>query len=262
MKRLNKLIILLMLISLHVFGQSVKMPFHYHLIAHRGGVVDSTAGENSVEALQAAIKHGYWMIETDLRITKDGVFITHHDNTFKRSFGIDSAVSSMTWKQISQLNNKQGYKVQKFEAILKLSRGKLSIMIDNKISSNDTVMFARLITLLKKYNACKSAMMIGTDESTDFFTGKIKLSCTRKQLEDNMLKPGYQSSNYYLFSDTISKDDVDWARKNNIMVIGVINAWAYKSAAILQEAQQQAVKLKNAGVNYFQIDSVFEPLFK
>ena len=96
----------------------------FRLIAHRGGIVDSTSDENSLQALEKAAARGYWMAEIDVRVTKDGMLITHHDNTFKRSFGVDSAVSSMTWADISKLRNAKGYRVLSLEEVLKFCRGK------------------------------------------------------------------------------------------------------------------------------------------
>ena len=136
-------------------------------------------------------------------------------------------------------------------------------MIDNKISGNDTILFSRVVALLKKYKLDKAALMIGTSESTDFFTGKIKLSCTRKQLEENMLKPGYSAAHYYLFSNEIIKDDAAWAKRNNILAVGVVNAWRYRRLANpLAEAEKDARRLKATGLNHFQIDSEFEELFR
>lgn len=234
----------------------------YFLIAHRGGVVDSAAAENSSQAQQRAYEQGYNMIEADLRLTKDSVFITHHDATLKRSFGLDSAVTAMTWKQISALKSKSGYEVQRFEDVLKFCEGKMGVMIDNKIRGNDTVLFTKLIDLLKKYNLHSTALMIGTDESTPFFIGKIKLSCTRRQIEEYMQKPGFKPTDYYLFSGTISREDVEWARKHHIQTIGVINAWSFKSANPAREAARQAQALKDAGVTSFQVDSQFLGLFR
>lgn len=242
------------------FAQSKAQP--YYLIAHRGGVVDSTSAENSAQAQKKAFEQGYKMIETDLRLTKDGVFVTHHDATLKRSFGLDSAVSSMTWKQLSVLENKIGYKVQKFEDVLKFCEGKLDVMIDFKIRGNDPVLFNKLIDLLKRYNLYANALMIGTEEATPFFIGKIKQSCTRKQVEEYMQKPNYQPADYYLFSGKISKEDVDWARQNKILTIGVVNAFSFKSESVMDKARQQAIALKEAGVTRFQIDSAFQNLFK
>lgn len=104
--------------------------------------------------------------------------------------------------------------------------------------------------------------MIGTDESTDFFTGKIKLSCTRQQLESNMQQPNYSAANYYLFSGDISAADAAWAKEQHILAIGVINAWAFEKANGMKLAQEQAQHLIDAGLNWFQIDSVFESFFK
>ncbi|WP_170117473.1 glycerophosphodiester phosphodiesterase [Chitinophaga ginsengisoli] len=248
----------LLLTGISSLAQSAK---NFRLIAHRGGIVDSTAEQNSLQALTKAIEKGYWMVEIDLRMTKDGVLVTHHDKTFKNSFGLDAAVSSMTWEAISKLHNANGYRVLKLEEVLQNCKGKLGVMIDNKLNGNDTAVWMRLISLLKKYNLYSNALMIGTDESTEFFTGKIKLSCTRQQLEDNMRRPDYKSSNYYLFSDSISKDDNDWASRHKILVIGVINAWAFHGMDTISQAKAQVERLKAAGVKHFQIDAEYESLF-
>ena len=234
----------------------------YKLIAHRGGVVDSTSAENSLPALREAVKRGYYMAEIDLRLTRDSVLITHHDRNFLRDFGVDAQVTSMTWKDIEKLRGKRGNKILKLEDVLKYSRGKIQIMLDNKISGNDTVLFTRVIDMLKKYDLYENALMIGTDESTEFFTGKIKLSCTRKQLEENMLKPGFKAENYYLFSNNIPKQDAEWARQKKILTIGVINAWDLKSADPQKVAAERADQIKSAGIHYIQIDSDFEKYFR
>ncbi|WP_448634917.1 hypothetical protein [Pedobacter panaciterrae] len=76
-----------------------------------------------------------------------------------------------------------------------------------------------------------------------------------------MLKTNYLSSNYFLFSDSISESDVKWAGKYNILAVGVINSWALKSSDVMGKAKEQADKLKSTGLLYFQIDSVFDHLF-
>ncbi|ACU59735.1 glycerophosphoryl diester phosphodiesterase [Chitinophaga pinensis DSM 2588] len=248
--------------GLQISAQSPVATKPYRLIAHRGRVVDSTTDQNSLEALNKAIAQGYWMVEVDLRMTKDSVLITHHDKNFRYSFGLDSAVSSMTWAAISKLRNANGYRVQRFEEVLAHCEGKLGVMIDNKLEGNDTAVWIRLTTLLKKYDLYKSALMIGTDESTPYFTGKVRLSCTRQQLETNINRPDYKASNYYLFSDKISKEDYVWAYGHNILVVGVINAWAFQPGESVTKAAAQAAALKAAGVQCFQIDAEYQPLFQ
>ena len=241
-----------------------QKPSSYYLIAHRGGVVDSTYTENGLPALLAAIKRGYKMVEVDLRLTKDSMLIIQHDNNFKRYYGVNRAVTEMTWEEISKLrSDKDGCKVLCFEEVLQHCAGKLEVMIDNKIEGNDTVLFSRVVNLLKQYHLDKNALMIGTDESTYFFTGKIKLSCTRRQLEDNMQKPGYSSAHYYLFGADLTKDDIDWAKKKNIMAVGVVNEWRYKrSKATNEEIGKDIRRLKDTGLIYFQIDSMYDRFFQ
>ncbi|PWV56146.1 hypothetical protein [Chitinophaga sp. S165] len=119
-----------------------------------------------------------------------------------------------------------------------------------------------MIALLKKYDLNEQALMIGTDESTPFFTGKIKLSCTRAQLEENMNKKSFSPSHYYLFSGDISAEDVSWTKQHHILTVGVVNAWSFKNGNSMALAQEQAQRLIKAGVTCFQIDSIFEPFLR
>lgn len=232
------------------------------LIAHRGGVVDSLTAENSLQALQKAVDKGYWMVEVDLRLTKDSVLITHHDRDFKRYYRVDEPLASMTWAEVRQLRGDKGNRVLLFEEVLKFCRDNgLNIMIDNKISGFDSLLFTQVYELVKQYGLEEEALMIGTTASTPFFTGKIKLSCTRTQLEENMLKESYDPSHYYLFSNDISPDDVQWAADHDILAVGVINAWAIKDDDLMGVARKKADQLKSTGIRTFQIDSVFDIYF-
>lgn len=74
------------------------------VIAHRGGAREST--ENTIEAFQRAIRIGAAGIETDLRLTRDGVVVLYHDDKFGRVEGLAPAqrtrlVSDMTYAELS-----------------------------------------------------------------------------------------------------------------------------------------------------------------
>jgi glycerophosphoryl diester phosphodiesterase len=250
MAKLNYLVALLLFLRFPVFSQ----PFY--LIAHRGGVVDSTNVENSLPALTAAIKKGYRMVEMDMRLTRDSVLIIQHDRDLKRYYGVDSNVSDMTWLQISRLVSDRGSKVVTLEEEFKHCQGRMQVMLDNKIKGNDTLLWRRVVNLLKKYDLLDSALMIGTDESTPWFTGKVRLSCTRQQLEENSHMPGYKPSSYYLFGGvkSMTADDVLWAGKQGIMVVSAVNMFSYRQDG-LPAAFRDIETLKSWGVRRFQIDS-------
>src|SRR5262245_59903344 len=56
------------------------------IIAHRGGARETT--ENTIEGFQRAGKIGADGIETDIRLTRDGVVVIYHDDIFGRVEGL------------------------------------------------------------------------------------------------------------------------------------------------------------------------------
>src|SRR5687768_14830268 len=131
--------------SAQAFSQSSKQI--YHLIGHRGGVVDENTRENSRESITKAIARGYWMVEIDLRVTKDSVLVIHHDRNLKRYYNVNRPVEQMTWEEIKSASKGR---VLTFEDALKMCQGKIQVMIDNKINGNDTLLWNKAISLLKK----------------------------------------------------------------------------------------------------------------
>jgi glycerophosphoryl diester phosphodiesterase len=87
--------ILIAMLSL-AFSFLSSAEFHSHaqvtsrnkplIIAHRGGAREST--ENTVEAFQRAGRIGADGIETDIRLTRDGVVVIYHDDIFGRVEGL------------------------------------------------------------------------------------------------------------------------------------------------------------------------------
>ena len=74
------------------------------IIAHRGGALEST--ENTIDAFQRAIKIGADGIETDLRLTRDGVLVIYHDEYFGRVEGLPERqrtrlISDLTYSEVT-----------------------------------------------------------------------------------------------------------------------------------------------------------------
>jgi len=75
------------------------------VIAHRGGAKEST--ENTIEAFQRAARIGAAGIETDIRLTRDGIVVVYHDDHFGRVEGLPQPqrtrlVSDMTYPELSR----------------------------------------------------------------------------------------------------------------------------------------------------------------
>lgn len=265
MKQLFSLTLAFVLVMLiiNVYGQSKTIT----LIAHRGGVVDSTFTENGLPALREAVRQGYVMVETDMRVTADGVLIANHDADFMRFYGDPRKVTETNWELAQKLTSKvDANHPMLLEDVFRFcATNNMAVMLDNKITGLDSSLFYKMIGMLDKYHLRKTALMIGTDESTAFFTGKVRLSCSRKQLEENMQQPGYRPDDYYLFERPagLTREDVAWARENKIRVIAAINKFHYrKSADMMGDAQKDCARMLEYGVTEFQIDSEFRKLLR
>ncbi|NGM67068.1 glycerophosphodiester phosphodiesterase [Sphingobacterium sp. SGR-19] len=230
---------------------------HVKLIAHRGGVVDEQTDENSIASIEKAAAKGYYMVELDVRMTKDSVLIVHHDRDLKRFFGVDKKVDALNWDVLRSLKSANGHTIQKLEDMLRVAADRrLQVMIDLKIQGYQSRRFEEIYTLLSDLHLADRALIIPTEEATDFFRGKIKLSCTKMQIEDYQQRSDYAAQHYYLFSNP-SPDDFQWAKRNNIQVVGVINYHPSKK----DNYEESAKALKEIGVEYIQLDSRFDKFF-
>lgn len=70
--------------------------------AHRGD--SANYPENTMAAFRAAIAAGVDMIETDVRMTKDGVLVLIHDRTVDRTTDDSGCVKDMTFAELRALN--------------------------------------------------------------------------------------------------------------------------------------------------------------
>ena len=70
-------------------------------ISHRG--YKAHAVENTRAAFEAAVAHGFTALETDLRRTRDGHLVLHHDPTLDRLAGDPRVVAGLTRAQLERV---------------------------------------------------------------------------------------------------------------------------------------------------------------
>lgn len=84
-------------------------------IAHRGRIKHPTATnprscqypENTLESFRAAAAAGCDAIETDLRVSRDGVIVLCHDRSLERVYGVKRLVDECTWAELQSLKTTQ-----------------------------------------------------------------------------------------------------------------------------------------------------------
>ena len=104
------------------------------VIAHRGN--HQVKPENTLAAIEEAIKAGADYVEIDLRTTKDGHLVLCHDETVDRTTNGKGRVQGLTWDEVSKLAvmSKDGkeYRIPEFREVLKICKDRINIYLDFK----------------------------------------------------------------------------------------------------------------------------------
>ncbi|UCD63917.1 MAG: glycerophosphodiester phosphodiesterase [Candidatus Zixiibacteriota bacterium] len=110
------------------------------IIAHRGA--SKAKRENTLEAFEAAIEMGADAIEFDVRRTRDGVYVVHHDPAVASS---DTLIADSNYIDIDNLARKQGFHIPTLEEALSACQGRIGLNIELKEEGyeGDVVPFIR-----------------------------------------------------------------------------------------------------------------------
>lgn len=136
--------------------------------AHRADYV--FAPENSIPALENAIYFGADMIETDVRLTKDGHIVMMHDYTVDRMTNGTGRVSDLTLAEIKtlQLRNNWGgstkYQVPTLEEFIQVAKGKVCLYLDKAgydlPGHEEGHLVKELLKVLRKNNVLEESIFV------------------------------------------------------------------------------------------------------
>ncbi len=99
------------------------------VIAHRG--YSTIFVENSLEAFSRAIAAGADLIETDVRLGREGVMVCSHDADLKRLKNLGIAIADLTARELGALA------VMELAKVLEMARGRAGVLLDVKLEDED-----------------------------------------------------------------------------------------------------------------------------
>lgn len=136
--------------------------------AHRADYV--YAPENSLQALENAIYFGADLIETDVRLTKDGHVVMMHDYTVDRMTDGTGRVSDLTLEEIKKLRLKTNwggsthFQVPTLEEFIGIAKGKVCLYLDKAgydlPGHEKGHLVKELLKILKKHDALGEAVFV------------------------------------------------------------------------------------------------------
>lgn len=246
-------------------GMSLTAAPPVHLIAHRGGVVDSGRPENSPSAIQAAIEQKYWMIEVDIRRTQDGEPMLHHDRTFERYYNETRRPEEMTWSDIRKLRSTPGNAAPLHfeEACAMCGKAGMRLMLDLK-GSWDAPFYQRLLRIMESAKIPQPVYSLGGPRVKPLFDGKVMVSVNRQSLREAADKGENVSRDYFLFElgSDLKQESYDLCRQLKVTPVAAINTFRYTMAKRdeWEGAKEDIAALRKLGVAHYQIDSRYSPL--
>ncbi len=124
------------------------------IMAHRG--YSAAAPENTLPAFQAALDVGATAVELDVQMTRDGEIVVLHDDSIKRTTGVDKKIWEVTYDEIKDLDNGSffspefaGTRIPTLDEALRFCKGRLYVNIEIKRTGHDEGIEDRVVQIIR-----------------------------------------------------------------------------------------------------------------
>ncbi len=139
------------------------------MIAHRG--LSAIAPENTIAAFVKACDAGYYGVEYDVQLSKDGVWVVSHDNSLKRMTGQNVKISDTELSDLRKIEYNNGANIEKYDGVViptleetlaVISTYDIVSVIEIKTSSDEKI--DEFIELLTRYEVLDKVRVISFSE--------------------------------------------------------------------------------------------------
>lgn len=207
------------------------------VVAHRAGA--KVAPENTIAALEQAIRDGAPIAEIDVQQLADGTLAVMHDSNFERTAGLDMCVWDAEADMLQRLEvgsffsaAYRGEGIPTLEEMLVCARGRICLMIELKYTGQEQELEEKVLALLEKYDMVDEciigSMNKGILQTVRELEPGISTVYIAHDLEETDYALDYVDS-YSIEGKNLTVDMVDAIHRNGKSVYG----WTANSSAAM-----------------------------
>jgi glycerophosphoryl diester phosphodiesterase len=227
------LLLTIVLSSFHAMSQKKSTT---QVIAHRGAWKNTGVPENSIAALQHAIRLGCWGSEFDVHMSSDSVPFILHDHSIK---GIHIEKTSAA--ELSQIKLSNGESLPTLESYLEAGKNQKTTRLILEIKSSDIskerslALTAKCVEMVKKLNVASVTEYIAFDfdvckKVKELDPTAIVTYLNGDKSPDELIAAGLNGMDYH---HSIYKKHEDWlaiSKKKNL----ITNVWTVNDAEAMR----------------------------
>ena len=234
------------------------------LIAHRGGVITERSPECSLAAIELAAESGYSMVELDVQSSLDGVPIVFHDRSLLTACDRPGRTSDYSASELlTVVYTGTSQKIISLEIAFRKCRALgLGVMLDLKHGQEDAPFLDRVDQLITRCQLTTAAVSISGSVEARERLKYVMFRPTKEQLslfnrgENVDLKGTF----WFGLPRDLSSADVARLKACGAYVFPAINTFRYPKEGHRELARKDIERLVSAGVDGFQIDSIYSDL--
>ena len=171
------------------------------LTAHRGA--STSAPENTMPAMEAAVDQMADFAELDVQETRDGVLVLFHDSTLERIDGTRRTIRSLSWDELQQVDaggwyseQYSGTRIPKLEDVIEYVRGRMMLNIEIKYAGASSDLPEKVVDCIRENDFAEQCVVTSTSLSylkrvkaadPDIYTGYILSAAYGSYYEDGAI---------------------------------------------------------------------------
>ena len=234
------------------------------LIAHRGGVITERSPECSLAAIELAAESGYSMVELDVQSSLDGVPIVFHDRSLLTACGRPDRTSDYSASELlTVVYTGTSQKIISLEIALRKCRALgLGVMLDLKHGREDAPFLDRVDQLITRCQLTTAAVSISRSVEARERLKHVMFRPTKEQLSrfNKGENVDLEGTFWFGLPRDLSSADVARLKACGAYVFPAINSFRYPEEGDRELARKDIKRLISAGVDGFQIDSIYSDL--